>query len=161
MTRKLAEGRFTGDFFAPRPGSVVNDPVSWFFSSENFRIREKRSPRVLSDTTVKNKSLEDSTMMMMKEDELSRFIGSYPAEKRKGGERVRQLFDAALMKVPFVVLLSALAQHKRSVQWQEPRYIPSIEKWLAEERWVQVLPEPKIPSARLTPFERARRAGLK
>jgi hypothetical protein len=41
------------------------------------------------------------------------------------------------------------------------RFIPSIETWLKEERWVQELPEPKIPESRLTPFERAKRAGLK
>jgi len=101
-------------------------------------------------------------MMMMKEDDnFARFLECYPAAKRKGGDHVRILFEAALIKAPFVVLLSALAQHKRSVQWQESRFIPSIVTWLREERWIQVLPEPSIPASRLTPFERAKRAGLK
>ena len=102
-------------------------------------------------------------MMMMKEEEaeFARFLESYPAAKRKGGKNVRQLFTRALINTPFIVIMSALAQHKRSTQWQQVRFIPSIETWLKEERWVQELPEPKIPESRLTPFERAKRAGLK
>lgn len=102
-------------------------------------------------------------MMMMKEEEadFQRFLEAYPAPKRKGGPKVRRLFQIALIKAPLIVLLNALTQHRRSTQWQTPRYIPSIETWLREERWVQELPEPQIPQSRLTPFERAKRAGLK
>ena len=70
------------------------------------------------------------------------------------------LFCKAVEKVGFDVLLHALEQHKRSAQWQKG-VIPSMVTWLQEERWIQVLPEAEIPASRLTPFELARRAGLK
>ena len=86
----------------------------------------------------------------------AQFLEAYPPAKRKGGDDV---------------LLNALAQHKRSVQWQNPRYIPWMTTWLAQERWVQVLPEQETPVIskadqerilnRLTPIERAQRFGRK
>lgn len=50
------------------------------------------------------------------------------------------LFLSALDKAGELVLMTALEQHKRSEQWQNGM-IPSMTKWLEEERWIQILPE--------------------
>lgn len=78
------------------------------------------------------------------------------------------LFLDAVTSVGFDGLMSALQQHCRSVQWQDPKMIPMLHKWLDEKRWLQVLPEVESPAvdekrawARLTPMEQARRLGLK
>ncbi len=89
------------------------------------------------------------------------FLMAYPLPRRKSGAPAQQAFRHALRKVPFAFMLHALEQHKRSVQWQDPRFIPSMTTWLDEERWIQTLPEPVVPKARRTPFEQARHEGLK
>ena len=88
------------------------------------------------------------------------FITTYPASRRQRGYMSSFLFCKAIEKVGPEVLFRALEQHKRSEQWQNG-FIPSMVTWLQEERWIQVLPEPEIPASRLTPWELARRAGLK
>jgi hypothetical protein len=93
--------------------------------------------------------------------DFDQFLQAYPATRRKSGDRTRYAFTKALRKVSLETMLTALAQHRRSDQWRDPRFIPSMTTWLDEERWIQVLPEPKTPASRLTPFEQARRAGLK
>ena len=94
-------------------------------------------------------------------EKFAQFLAAYPVTRRKSGPRIRLAFDRALELVPFAVLLHALEQHKRSTQWQDPRFIPSILTWLTDEHWIQVLPEPERPTSRLTPMEQARRLGLK
>ena len=101
----------------------------------------------------------------------AQFLASYPVPRRKAGEPTRHAFQCAVQKVPFAVMLHALEQHKRSVQWQDPRFIPSMTTWLDEERWIQTLPETtplrlsKADLAQrlrsLSPQAQARRAGLK
>ena len=87
------------------------------------------------------------------------FVEAYPPARRVRTVRAHRAFIKALQWTPFETLLRALEQHKRSEQWGR-HVIPSIEKWLEEERWLQVLPEPKAPNRR-TPFEQARHEGLK
>lgn len=94
-------------------------------------------------------------------DAFTQFTNAYPVTRRKGGKKARDSFAEALAKVPFAVLLHALEQHKRSAQWQNARYIPSMLTWLDDEMWIQTLPEPAVPTSRLTPLEHARRLGLK
>ena len=94
-------------------------------------------------------------------DEFEQFTRAYPVTRRKGGTSARRSFDKAVRKVPFGLMLHALEQHKRSVQWQDARFIPSMTTWLDEERWIQVLPEPELPASRLTPYQQAKRLGLK
>ncbi len=48
----------------------------------------------------------------------------------------------------FTAMIDALAQHKRSEQWQSPKLIPLMTTWLNQERWTQVLPE-TIPQKRM------------
>lgn len=86
------------------------------------------------------------------------FVTAYPAAKRKGGDRAKAVFVKALRKVSLDAMLDALAQHKRSEQWQNPRFIPAFVTWLEEERWIQVLPEPERT---LTPWSMARKLGYK
>jgi len=93
--------------------------------------------------------------------DFDQFLQAYPATRRKSGDRTRYAFTKALRKVSLETMLTALAQHRRSDQWRDPRFIPSMTTWLDEERWIQVLPEPEVKASRLTPFEQARRAGLK
>jgi hypothetical protein len=95
------------------------------------------------------------------DQQLAQFVAAYPEARRQRGYMVEQLFLHALSKVSFETLIAALEQHKRSDQWATARMIPSLRTWLEEERWIQVLPEPEVPASRLTPWEHARRAGLK
>ena len=94
-------------------------------------------------------------------DAFDQFTAAYPVTRRQAGTGIRRRFEKALRKAPLGFMLHALEQHKRSVQWQDARFIPSMTTWLDEERWIQVLPEPEIPVSRLTPFEQAKRLGLK
>jgi len=98
--------------------------------------------------------------MKERDEQFAAFVQAYPASRRKGGYMAEQLFLHALTKVPFDTLMQALQQHKRSEEWQTPRFIPSLITWLATECWLQVLPEAETPSRR-TPFEQARHEGLK
>lgn len=41
----------------------------------------------------------------------------------------------------YAVLVAAVAQQTRSIQWREGK-IPLVTRWLKEQRWNQVLPEP-------------------
>lgn len=94
------------------------------------------------------------------DEQFAAFVEAYPAARRQRGYMVETLFLHALAQVSYEALMQALAQHKRSAQWATG-VIPSMRTWLEEQRWIQVLPEPEIPLSRLTPFERARKAGLK
>ena len=96
----------------------------------------------------------------MHDRQFMEFVAAYPASRRLSTPQAHRAFLKALQWTPFETLLTALAQHKRSTQWQK-HIIPSMLTWLVQERWTQVLPEPEIPESRLTPFERAKRAGLK
>lgn len=102
----------------------------------------------------------------MLDDYFEAFVSAYPESRRQRGFMAQQAFTAGIQKAGFDVIMAALAQHKRSDQWRTVSLIPMMKKWLEEERWIQVLPEDDAPApvARadsLTPFERARRAGLK
>jgi hypothetical protein len=71
------------------------------------------------------------------------FQSAYPANRRKGGFMVQQGFIDAVQKAGGVDgVMAALANHKASDQWQKPSLIPSMDKWLAEERWRQRLDPP-------------------
>jgi hypothetical protein len=107
------------------------------------------------------------TKIRFPDEKFRQFVAAYPAPRRMTNANAKRAFARAVHKVPFAVLLHALEQHKRSEQWQE-QIIPSMLKWLTEERWLQTLPEPKRSAAeakrlhnRLTPNEHARRLGLK
>ena len=99
------------------------------------------------------------------------FSAAYPVTRRRGGTEARRAFDEALQKVPFALMLHALEQHKRSAQWRDPRFIPSMLTWLQQERWLESLPEPKPAHLSvadeaqrlrsLSPQEQLRRLGVK
>jgi hypothetical protein len=88
-------------------------------------------------------------------EQFGQFSAAYPATRRKGGADARRAFAHAVCQVPYAVMLHALEQHKRSEQWQNPRYIPSMLTWLRDEMWIQTLPEPQ--PARLSVADEARR----
>ena len=92
------------------------------------------------------------------DQQFAAFVAAYPEARRQRGYMVEQLFLHALSKVSFDVLIAAVEQHKKSLQWQNGRLIPNLRTWLEEERWVQVLPEPERD---LTPWEMARKLGYK
>jgi len=122
-------------------------------------VRHIRQSLLVLVTTSKRE--REAKFLAMKLDAYHQFVAAYPVTRRKSGKKARESFDEAVRKVPFGLLLHALEQHKRSVQWENPRFIPSMLTWLDDEMWIQTLPEPERPAARLTPFEQARRAGLK
>ena len=74
------------------------------------------------------------------------FRASYPASRRVGGKAAQRAFQQVFTRQDrskvLPVMLAALAQHKRSEQWQEPKLIPLMTTWLNQERWLQTLPEP-------------------
>lgn len=70
-----------------------------------------------------------------------RFRDAYPSERRKGGRLVEEYFlEQANLAGKVSVLFDALANHRRSEQWSNPKHIPGMDVWLREERWRQVLP---------------------
>jgi hypothetical protein len=73
------------------------------------------------------------------------FQEAYPAARRKGGWQVQTAFIDQVHRCTEGVagLMAALENHKRSEQWQTPKLIPSMDKWLEEERWRQRLDPPK------------------
>src|SRR4051812_2911942 len=73
--------------------------------------------------------------------QFEQFISTYPAARRQRGYMIEYLFLTAVNKVGFDTLLAAVTQKKKSEQWENPNMIPSIKKWLEEERWIQELPE--------------------
>ncbi len=89
------------------------------------------------------------------------FVQSYPVARRQKGYMASVLFMAAAEKVGVDTLMAALAQHKRSIQWQTSSLIPMMRKWLEEERWIQELPEPEPVRSRMSPWEQARANGYK
>jgi hypothetical protein len=77
------------------------------------------------------------------------FLKAYPSNRRVGGETGRRAFREALRqgskqgpaRQTWGRMRRALEAHKRSEQWQTPRLVPSMTKWLAEARWNQDLEE--------------------
>ena len=98
---------------------------------------------------------------MQQDEQFAAFVDAYPAARRQRGYMAQTLFLAALEQVPYETLMAALAQHRRSSQWIEGRMIPNLITWLQEEHWIRVLPEPEAPLSRLTPYQQAKRLGLK
>ena len=96
----------------------------------------------------------------MYDTEFAQFLAAYPASRRFANRRARAAFVNAIQQVPFATLLAALEQHKRSEQWRK-HIMPSLITWLEQGYWVQELPEPEPPRSRFTPYEQAKRAGLK
>ncbi len=79
------------------------------------------------------------------------FRSAYPASRRVGGKNALRAFQNATRGrngTHFTAMIDALAQHKRSEQWQSPKLIPLMTTWLNQERWTQVLPE-TIPQKRM------------
>jgi hypothetical protein len=91
---------------------------------------------------------------MEKDQQFAAFVEAYPAARRQRGYMAETLFLAALEKVSFNDLLAALEAQKRSAEWQKGM-IPALVKWLQEEHWIRVLPEPA--PARLSVADEARR----
>jgi hypothetical protein len=76
------------------------------------------------------------------------FQEAYPPSRRKGGFLAQQAFiDAVERAGGLAAVMDALANHKASEQWQESKLIPSMDKWLSEERWRQRLDPPKPAGA--------------
>ncbi len=75
------------------------------------------------------------------------FRQAYPVSRRVGGKPGRNAFQRASGRQTLSSMLTALEQHKRSEQWQDPKLIPGMCVWLNQERWTQVLPEPVTAEA--------------
>jgi len=107
-------------------------------------------------------------------EDFEQFRAAYPEAKREAGKLAVMAFETALRKAPLATLLAALDEHKRSEQWEIPRYIPWMTKWLLQERWHQrvIAPAPVAPQPlsradqaqrwrSLSPQEQLRRLGMK
>jgi uncharacterized protein YdaU (DUF1376 family) len=104
------------------------------------KARAKRREETNRDET----SLGSSVLEEKEEPldvEFRKFQTIYPAARRKGGRLVEESFINAVQKAGGVArLIAALANHVGSDQWSNPRLIPGMDVWLAEERWRQELP---------------------
>lgn len=107
-------------------------------------LPENLSPFVDVDVAVQASS---SQIKETPDRAFARFRDAYPAARRKGGPLVEQTFLRALAVAGLPALLAALENHIASGQWSNPNLIPSMDKWLAEERWRQTLPEAGAASA--------------
>lgn len=66
------------------------------------------------------------------------FVRAYPVERgKKPGQAAWSVLnpDAALR----AAILAGLEQHKRLESWQDPQFVPNIDKWLSERRWEEDL----------------------
>lgn len=93
-------------------------------------------PNLISSAVqaVASKPSVDPLLGMPYTSEYLAFVKCYPHEKgKKPGQAVWSTLapDAPLR----ARILAALEQHKRLKSWQDPQYVPAIDKWLAESRW--------------------------
>ena len=94
----------------------------------------------LNRTEQKGTELKSTTSA---DADFEQFRQAYPVPRRVGGKAACDAFRKAARSCPLDTMLGALAQHKRSEQWQMPKLIPLLTTWLNQERWRQVLPEPR------------------
>lgn len=84
------------------------------------------------------------------------FHALYPANRRVGGQRGQNAFREAIRRATaadkaltprqaYLTMRRALQAHKSSEQWQQPRLVPSMSRWLSEDRWNQSLEQAATP----------------
>lgn len=137
-------------------GKKGGRPVSQATSQEKAIDNPPLNPRVME--SEEGSALSSSSK---KENDVAfaEFRDAYPKERRKGGYLVEQWFlQAATFAGGFDVLMAALANHKASEQWSNPRMIPGMDVWFREERWRQVLPARAAKAS--TPFDAGREERL-
>ncbi len=102
------------------------------------------------DTTKRDpgSSLQQATSQVPEISDLSSahadfetFRTAYPVSRRVGGKIAQNAYKSAAKKTTLAEMMTALAQHLRSEQWQTPKLIPLMTTWLNQERWNQTLPE--------------------
>lgn len=106
----------------------------------NSPLDPKTSRLVLTRNHDRNKYME-------LDEQFESFLEAYPPARRQRGFMVVQAFVMSVQKVGFDALLEAVKQQSESEQWTNPAMIPTMKKWLEEERWIQVLParERRVP----------------
>lgn len=73
------------------------------------------------------------------------FVKAYPECGRHGGALTESAwvhaFDGVANRIDhFNFMVERLENHVASARWRNPKFIPSIYKWLSEKRWLQTLP---------------------
>jgi hypothetical protein len=83
------------------------------------------------------------------------FRDAYPAHRRQDSHMLRTMFCDQAWKCPDGVagLMAALHNHKLSEQWQTPKLVPGMEKWLEKEYWRQRMDPPKQDGASMSKWE--------
>lgn len=99
-------------------------------------IPRVQPPNLISSAVqaVASKPSVDPLLGMPYTSDYLAFVKAYPHERgKKPGQALwSQLApDAALM----ARIMAALEQHKRLKAWQDPQFVPNIDKWLSENRW--------------------------
>jgi len=118
--------------------------VRYPFDTRSIRARSQET-----ETETQTKTETETQTALTRDREtgaaFEAFRQAYPAARRIGGKEGRRAFDGALkgrdVSSHLPVMLAALEQHKRSEQWQSPKYIPLMTTWLNQERWESRLPE--------------------
>lgn len=111
------------------------------------------------------KGREEKQEHTAREARFERFWECYP--RKVGKDAARQAFYKLAPDNDFTDrLIVAVIAHKASTQWTKDggEFIPHPRTWLKQGRWKDELHPASaapMPIARLTPFEAARRAGLK
>lgn len=114
-----------------RPRKTQNQPVGFEPSTQSqARVLE------IADSKQQGSSSEERNDVAF-----AAFRDAYPPSKRKGGPLVEQNFLRCVSQAGgSAALMAALVNHIASEQWSNPKYIPGMDVWLAEERWRQRLP---------------------
>ena len=122
----------------------------WKDSVSNAQAHAQVEPKQCPPVSVSVSGLRPKKEPSSADADYEAFRQAYPVSRRVGGKLARNAFRSALERTTVGVMLAALEQHKRSEQWQTPKLIPLMTTWLNQERWLQVLPEPK---AEPVPYE--------
>jgi hypothetical protein len=67
----------------------------------------------------------------------SQFQMAYPAHRRSGGYMESQGFLEACARIGFESLLAKLEKQKHSLDWQDPKFIPSMKKYFEQTLWIR------------------------
>jgi len=124
------------------------------------RRQANESPPSSSSSPISDLHSPKKKELTSADADFEAFRQAYPASRRVGGKAAKTAWANAMCVNParhplsragrIAEIMPALEQHKRSEQWQTPKLIPLMTTWLNQERWLQVLPEPK---AEPVPYE--------
>lgn len=141
---KQAEFRRRQSDNGARGGRPRKNPLETQTKPTGFEIETQTKARAL-EIEIRDRDRDQDPVLEERNDiAFIAFQNAYPPSRRKGGYLTANLFFEAVNTGRTKVddIMAALANHKASEQWSDPKLIPGMDVWLREERWRQRL-EPK------------------